>query len=92
MEDHEWARTNKRNLKYLVKWRGFEVEDGDWLSNKELKDCKQLVDEYHKKKGLEPLNWGTLKEGNEGVCTSTSPSEEANEPELLGITSNPFRG
>ena len=35
--DHKWAGTNRRNLKYLVKWRGFNEEEGDWLSVKQLK-------------------------------------------------------
>lgn len=55
--DHEWAGTTRRNLKYLVKWRGFSVEEGEWLSGKELKNIKETVDDYHRRKGLEPVNW-----------------------------------
>ena len=47
--DHEWTGTNRRNLRYLVKveefWDGGRVMAG-------LKHSRELVEAYHKTKGL----------------------------------------
>ena len=61
--EHEWAGTNKKNLKYRVRWKGFREDDDEWLSAKELKACRETVDLYHRKVGLAPVQWQyTLKE------------------------------
>lgn len=53
--DHERAGTNLRNIKYLVKWLGFGEEHNEWLSEKQLKHCKDKLEEYKQKVGIDDL-------------------------------------
>ncbi|KAF8416353.1 hypothetical protein EV426DRAFT_646320 [Tirmania nivea] len=55
--DHKRAGKKQRTFKYFVKWKGLSVNEGDWLTKKELKNSKKLVDAYHREKGLKPVKW-----------------------------------
>jgi len=61
--EHKWVETNRRNIKYRVRWVGFGEADDEWLLGGQLKDYKEKVNEYHARMGLEPVLWGlTQKE------------------------------
>ncbi|KAF8424359.1 hypothetical protein EV426DRAFT_574025 [Tirmania nivea] len=55
--DHAQAGTDQKNWTYLVRWQGFGADNDEWLPLEKFKDCKELVDEYHREKNLKPIEW-----------------------------------
>lgn len=43
------SKIHRRQLKYLVAWKGYTEADYSWLSAKECCHCQDLVDAYHEK-------------------------------------------
>ena len=39
-------RKERRVMKYLVRWKGFMVENNSWKRKKNLKNVKELVEEF----------------------------------------------
>ena len=60
---------NKKDIKgrnperyYRVRWMGWSEDNDTWEPLSNLKGCKELVEEYHEKKGWELPRWtGTVK-------------------------------
>jgi formylglycine-generating enzyme required for sulfatase activity len=44
---------SKRPAEFQVKWRGYPVSQASWRTFKELQGCKQLLEEYAQKQGLQ---------------------------------------
>jgi hypothetical protein len=42
-------KISKGEVKYLVKWIGWDSKDNTWEPLRHLKNCKDLVDEYEEK-------------------------------------------
>ena len=40
-------------IKYLVRWKGFIVENDTWEKEKDLENAKELVDEFEERMGAE---------------------------------------
>jgi hypothetical protein len=54
--EHTNAGTNKKNLRYLVEWDDY-TGDTAWLELDGLRNARELVEEYHEKHGLGPVDW-----------------------------------
>jgi len=48
-----------------VKWRGFDNSYNEWLSSGKLADSRELVDEYHRRQGLERVKCGMTRKERE---------------------------
>jgi putative transposase len=54
--EHSTTGTNKKNTRYLVEWDDY-TGDTAWLELDGLRDARELVEEYHRKHGLGPVDW-----------------------------------
>ena len=72
---------NKRKIrgvdKYLVRWKGFTAESDTWEKKKDLKNAKELVDDFKERIGAEIRH-------QEGVVEKKREKEEYRRMELLG--------
>ena len=72
---------NKRKIrgvdKYLVRWKGFIAESDIWEKKKDLKNAKELVDDFKERIGAEIRH-------QEGVVEKKREKEEYRRMELLG--------
>jgi hypothetical protein len=73
--DHELSGTNKKNLRYRVRYLGLSDTEDDWKSLPDLKGCRESVEEYHRRLGWDPPEWTprakkrkTKKEGGVAVA------------------------
>ena len=41
-------RTNQQEQEYLVKWKGYEHSENTWEPKSHLKECPQLLQQYHR--------------------------------------------
>ena len=67
IEGEEWFQVkkilNKRVVrekeKFLVRWKGYTVEEDTWESKENLENAKELVDEFEREYGeeVEELRW-----------------------------------
>ena len=71
---------NKRKIrgvdKYLVRWKGFMLENNTWEKKKNLKNAKELVDDYEGRVGVEIRHQEEVEKKRE--------EEEYRRMELLG--------
>ena len=71
---------NKRKIrgvdKYLVQWKGFMLENNTWEKKKNLKNAKELVDDYEGRVGVEIRHQEEVEKKRE--------EEEYRRMELLG--------
>jgi hypothetical protein len=58
--EHSTTGTNKKNTRYLVEWDDY-TGDTAWLELDRLRDARELVEEYHQKHGLGPVDWEAKK-------------------------------
>ena len=42
----EWPTSLHKRLKYLVKWKGYDIEESTWQSEKDLENAQECLDEY----------------------------------------------
>jgi len=45
-------RTNRGQMQYLIRWKGYGVNDDSWENERNLKNAKETLDEYKKRKNL----------------------------------------
>jgi hypothetical protein len=55
--DHELSGTNKKNLRYRVRYLGLSDTEDDWKSLPDLKGCRESVEDYHRRLGWDPPEW-----------------------------------
>jgi hypothetical protein len=58
--EHSTTGTNKKNTRYLVEWDDY-TGDTAWLELDRLRDARELVEEYHQKHDLGPVDWEAKK-------------------------------
>ena len=44
----------KRQMEYLIKWKGYDNEHNSWEPKKNLTSCKELITEFHKRNPMKP--------------------------------------
>ena len=86
--EHEWAGTNRRNLKYRVRWLGFGEGDGEWLSVEQLKDSKHVVDDYHAREQGSILYYGASHKKSEGCWQGRGGRKTRGSRELFCMSSD----
>jgi len=57
-------RTVRRKEKFLVRWKGYTAEEDTWKNRENLRNAKELVEEFEReyKKEIKELRWQKLKE------------------------------
>jgi hypothetical protein len=58
--EHSTTGTKKKNTRYLVEWDDY-TGDTAWLELDQLRDARELVEEYHQRHGLGPVDWEAKK-------------------------------
>jgi hypothetical protein len=54
--DHSPSGTNKKNLQYLIEWNDYSG-DTQWLQLDDLRNARELVEEYHVSHDLGSVDW-----------------------------------
>jgi hypothetical protein len=54
--DHSPSGTNKKNLQYLIEWNDYSG-DTQWLQLDDLRNARELVEEYHVAHDLGAVDW-----------------------------------
>ena len=58
MEKIQDSRIYRGKLQYLVKWKGYGPKDTSWELKENVKNAKELVEEFHKKYPKKPVDKG----------------------------------
>ena len=72
------SRLLRRKRHFLIKWKGYPIEDASWEPESNLKGCPELLADFHSRRASLPggdvMALNGLLHGLNLMCTNTAPS------------------
>ena len=72
------SRLSRRKRQFLIKWKGYPIEDASWEPESNLKGCPGLLADFHSCRASLPggdvMALNGLLHGSNSMCTNTAAS------------------
>jgi len=69
------SRLRRDHLEYLVRWKGFPLEEREWKKASELTHAKEVVAEFHRAHPAKPRPMPTMKLRFRRLRNLTTPTD-----------------